>query len=417
MLFFVLVVSAALTPPDTLTISLEQAVARAVDGSPRISAAQAAGLASAGVRAESRLPFLGPLSLEVERLRRSGDAPLASQDTRLGLRQQVDLSGGSFVRARAAGRRVTANAAVVEDTERLVSAEVRLAYLQAALAQRRRGVLDSAAGYADRLAVISQRRLEAGEGTQLESNAAMLEAARQRSAADRAAAAEAAATADLQRLLNLGWEVPVQLEGLPLLPTGPAADHRRLITEAMVRRPDLGVATELLDAAYLDRTAAARDRVPKLTVGWDWGTEAVTTRLTGFSLALQVPLFQRNQGAIGQAAANAGLATAELDDVRRRIPAEVLEAAARFEQALVAERRIASDVLRAAEENVALSQRALEEGALAITEVIVIRSVALAARLEYLDVLQDAYAAWFRLAATVAVTPSDIARLQEGETP
>jgi outer membrane protein TolC len=68
-------------------------------------------------------------------------------------------------------------------------------------------------------------------------------------------------------------------------------------------------------------------------------------------------------------------------------------------------------VLRAATENVTLTERALAEGEVSVTDVVVLRSAAVAAQLEYLDVLGEATAAWFELAAALNTSPAELAEL------
>ena len=94
--------------------------------------------------------------------------------------------------------------------------------------------------------------------------------------------------------------------------------------------------------------------------------------------------------------------------------AEVLAAGARFLRSRAAERRFATEVLRAATENVTLTERALAEGEADLTQVLVLRGAAVAAQLEYLDVLQASAEAWFDLAAALAVEPDQLAALLMG---
>ena len=85
-----------------------------------------------------------------------------------------------------------------------------------------------------------------------------------------------------------------------------------------------------------------------------------------------------------------------------------------YTRARAAEQRFARDVLGAATENVALTEQALREGEVSLTDVILLRRTALDAQLEYLDVLTTSYLAWFDFAATLGAEPDDLASLLSG---
>jgi len=101
------------------------------------------------------------------------------------------------------------------------------------------------------------------------------------------------------------------------------------------------------------------------------------------------------------------------DATARLIRAEVEAEARRYAGAREAERRFADDLLRAGAENAELASVAFEEGELDIADVVVFRSTALATRLEYLEVLANAYSAWFALAAALDSQPEEVIQLLE----
>jgi cobalt-zinc-cadmium efflux system outer membrane protein len=321
----------------------------------------------------------------------------------------VEIAGQGFVRAGAAGKRVRAAEALVADAERLAALEARLAFSTLALAERRAALVDSAARFGERLAAVTRRQLDAGAINLLEHNAAVLDAARQRSAAERARAERTATGADLARVLALGAGTVPRPEPLPPLsnrePPGPDA----LLRAALARRPDYSAAEWEARGARQDVTATGLDGwIPSLQLGLVSGREEGSDDLFGFTIGVSVPLFRRNQAARGAAAARRSAADAGLEAVRRAIQADVEAAFARYVLARRAERRFAEEVLRAATENVTLTERAFAEGKVGIADVVVLRSTAVAAQLEYLEVLADAYEGWFRLAAAVGVAPDEL---------
>jgi cobalt-zinc-cadmium efflux system outer membrane protein len=403
-------------PQDTVTFTLHDAVRRALEVSPHVLAAEGAVAAPRGERAEASWPFPAGPVLEFERVRRTSPG-LTTYDRALVLRQDIEIGGQSFARAGAAGKRIHAAEETLADARRLVALEARLAFAALALAERRAALVDSAAQFGERLAEVTRRQLDAGEINLLEHNVAVLDAARQRSAADRADAERLEAAAEVGRVLGLEPGTALRTAPLPPFPDRAVPSLDSLLRTALAGRPDYVAADWRARAAGQDATAATLDGwIPALQLGAIGGEEAGTDDLLGFSIGVTVPLFRRNQGARGEAAARRSAAAAELEAVRRAVQADVEAALARYILARRAERRFAEEVLRAATENVTLTERAFAEGKVGIADVVVLRSTAVAAQLEYLEVLADAYEGWFRLAAAVSASPEELTSLT-GEQP
>jgi outer membrane protein TolC len=145
------------------------------------------------------------------------------------------------------------------------------------------------------------------------------------------------------------------------------------------------------------------------------GQEAEQEDLFGFSVGLSFPLFRRNQAATGSAQAERIASEAAAEAVRRSVQSEVGATLSQYERARGAEQLFAETVLRAAAENVTLSELSFNEGKIGIADVIVLRTTAVAAQLEYLEVLTDAYEGWYRLAAAVGVPPTRLNELAGGQ--
>ena len=394
---------------DTLTLSLDAAAARAVLMSPSVAASRGAVHAPRGLRAEAWWPFPDNPTVEYGSVQRRTTAG-TFYDRAWSLTQEIEIAGQSVWRGNAASAQVHSAEARVDDVRRIVALEARRAYVALAIAERRASLTDSAAAFAERLAEFARQQFDAGEVNRLEWNAAVLEAARARSAAERARAGESAAAADLARLLALPADSSPRTSAVPPIPDLRWVSDSVLLMLARARRPDLRASEALRQSADQNVTAARLSFVPNLTISGFQAREA-TDRLSGVSFGVRVPLFHRRQTTIGVAEADRAAARAELVATERAIQADVLAAGARFLRARSAERRFATDVLRAATENVTLTERALTEGEVSLTDVLVLRSTAVNAQLEYLDVLRDASEAWFELAAALAAEPADLAAL------
>ena len=414
MLLAVLVLGVIVVPQDTVVLTLDEATVRAVARSPSVASAVGAVRAPRGVRAEAWWPFPENPTLEYGRVRRRTTAG-TFYDRELALTQEIEIAGQWAWRGSAATALIRSAEARVDDVRRLAALEARRAYATLVVAERRASLTDSAAAFAERLAEFARQQFDAGELNRLEWNAAALEAARMRSAAERAGAGASAAAADLARLLALPSDTTPRTSALPPIPALRWDSDSALLALARGRRPDLRASESLRRSADRSVTAARLAFFPNLTVSAFEGREEANDRLLGLALGVRIPLFHRGQARVGAARADQAAARAELAATERTVQADVLAAAARFLRARTAEQRFARDVLRAATENVTLTERALAEGEVSLTDVIVLRATAVNAQLEYLDVLQDAATAWFELAAALAVEPTDLAALLGGE--
>jgi cobalt-zinc-cadmium efflux system outer membrane protein len=397
-------------PQDTVRLTLDAATRRAEAVSPQLAAASGAVRQPRGVRAETWWPFPTNPLLEYGRVRRR-TGPTTAYDRQWSLTQEVEIAGQGFVRARGADARIRAALERVGDAKRLVGLEVRQAYASLAVAERRAALTDSAARFAERLAVVAEQQATAGEINRIERNVAVLDAARARSTADRTRAQVAVAAADLARLLALPRDSMPQTVPLPAIPNLRWPSDSVLVSLARLRRPDLRAQSEALAGAERTVSAERLGIVPNLTLSTFNGREAGTDDLLGVAIGLSVPLFHRQQGALGAAEAERSAARAERTAGQRSVEAEALAAGARFTRAREAERQFAGGVLQSASENVALTERALAEGEVSVTDVLLLRSTSVGAQLEYLEVLHDSLDAWFALAAALAAEPSELEAL------
>ncbi len=404
--------SAALLSPcqDTVVLGLEETVARAAAVSPEMIAAEGAISAPRGARAESFWPFPFNPTVEYGRVRRRTPTGTV-HDRQWAVTQEIEIGGQWLFRRGAANRLVRSAEERVADTRRLVGLDARLAYLNLAISERRAALTDSNAVFAERLADLAVRQLDAGEINRLEHNAAVLEAARARSAAERARAEQGARAAELGRLLALGGDTVATTRQLPDVPILPADAYAVALNLALGRRSDLFAARYGAEAADRAYTAARLSFLPNLTVSAFSGREEGTDDLFGFAVGFTVPLFHRGQSASGLAAAERAFAGAQLLATERLIQSDVRIAVERYVRARRAEQLFATDVLRAATENVTLTELALSEGEVSVTDVVVLRTAAVNAQLEYLNVLTDATAAWFEFAAALNTSPAELATL------
>ena len=398
-------------PRDTniviVPVSLPEAIRRALAASPQVEAARGEVHRARGIRGENRWPLLGDPRLGLDRTRRVNGSR-TTYDRGWAVEQDVDIAGQWLFRRGGGNALTRAAEAGVSDAERRVALETRRRFIALVVAQRRASLADSAAAFADRLAVFARRQFDAGEMNRLEANTASLERGRARSESSRRQSDRLLAAHALAVWLGFRGDTlpdPGTPGPTPAISPSPAADP---VNVARERRPDFRAAEQAFRSAELFRRAAQLTWIPTLSISITGGEEGASDRLRGVGLGLRVPLFARGQAMRGAAAADYASAHAGLVQTERDLVSEVRSALAAYLLAHEAERRFQADVLTAAEENVVLTERALAEGEMSLTEVLLLRRTALDAQLEYLEVFANSYNAWFDLAAALGVEPEAV---------
>ncbi len=397
---------------DTVRISLQQAMARARAVSPAVLAARGSLAAARGVRSEAGWPVASNPHLSYTAGPSKPPAGRARYDFQWTLSQSLEVAGQSFLRASAAGDRVRAAQGRLEDAGRRVGLGAARAWLAARMAVRRERVEVAADSLARRLDSFAGREFAAGGIGRLDRNAAILSAVSARTALDRARAERDTALAALARVLGFPSDSVPWPSALPPLPelSDVVSHDSALVVTARLRRPDIAAAELAVRAARQEETLAHRSLVPDLDLGGFAGHQEGDA-VVGLSVGISLPVFHRQQAAIGLAEERASGAEAALLSSERSVRAQVEEAAIRFDRGLQAARQIGGEALKAARENAALSERALEAGELAVPEVVTLRAQALAVQLDHLAALESAYRAWFDLAAALDVEPEALAGL------
>jgi outer membrane protein, heavy metal efflux system len=254
-----------------------------------------------------------------------------------------------------------------------ISFEAETAYTAALAAARRAGYSRSTAREADSVLTLARLRRDAGDGSELDVQLAVVSAGQVANAAARDSLDALAALLDVQALMGLPSNEP----------TVTLADS--LDSGASLAEPQAG--TQLLVAAAEEDLQSA-DQVltlerrllfaaPSLTIGWETkdptGAEPGTLPTVG--IALPLPLFNQNRGTILLAQAQRDRADAALSVARLEGAQQV--ARARRELALARDRLARSERLVTAANRVeALSLIAYREGASALASVLEAQRIA-----------------------------------------
>jgi outer membrane protein, heavy metal efflux system len=273
------------------------------------------------------------------------------------LEQPLEVSGQRAARRAAARARRAAAEARLDSERAQLDVAVARAFLAAIAAERRAQLATEAATTLSEAQRVSRERLAAGDVSGYANRRLQLEVARY--AAARAAIALERRTSRLALAALMGrtaadgdaLALPAQLalaeRELPaLVSAGGAAQAPMsldsLVAHAVRARPEARAAAFDAAAAGAEAQLALKERIPIPTLSAGYKEERVADpalgSLSGFrglvaGLAIPLPIFDRRQGSIEAADADARRLQADLETVRRRIAIEVAEAVAALEAA------------------------------------------------------------------------------------
>ncbi len=398
---FVAVIIALVVPPargdepPAQRLTLEQSVGEAFARSPSLQAKR-----SLVAQAEGRLvtaktyPFNPEIVLEGAR-RTSSGASFFDRGVRL--TQEIEIAGQQGQRRDEFSAELAAARAQVQREERLLSAGVRSAFVLALAARERLEIERANTDLARSLADVSRKRFESGAAPPMEVNLAVAQAGRAERDRRLAEGAYQQARVVLGETVGLDPLQPPEPSGelaLPRVEQVPLAD---LVASALDRRADLQSFRNGVSAAQSRIERNRREAVPNLLVSAFYAQEAGTDRLVGGTVGIQIPLFNRRQGAIAEALASHQQVTAETAALELRIRQEIASARVRSQAATEAASTLARESLGSLRENLDLLQRSFEAGKTGWSEVLLFRREFVDAQRDYVVTIADAWLATIEL--------------------
>jgi cobalt-zinc-cadmium efflux system outer membrane protein len=380
----------SLTTRPAAALTLEDVRARALAASPELeSGASEIRAREAHARQAGLLPN-PELRTDVENVGGSGDRESFEEtETTLRLSQRIELGGKRGKRRRVAELGQTLAGWDLEATKLAVVANATKAFAHALAAEARLRLADELAATARRSADAVATRIRAGgappaEGARARVASAQSEITRQRAAR---------AVASTRRQLAATWgdtDVGARLEGrpehLPPLPALPDLEARLDAT------PDLARWTTEVDERTSTMALEEAGRIPDVTVGAG-GRHFSDNDDTAFVFELSVPLpvFDRNQGAIAEAAHRLEKARADRDAAARRARTTLASAWSELAAAHDQAKSLRDGVVPAAARALDDVRAAYGQGALSFDDVLDAQRTLFELRIEYVDALETVH--------------------------
>lgn len=331
----------------------------------------------------------------------------------LGISQEFSLTGKRSKRLKIAEQELEMYRWQLADRERLLRAEVKIAFYDAIHAIRMTELADRVINLNRQLLDVTKERLAAGDIAELEMNLVKVELARSESYRIAAHKAQHQSNARLWTFMGLpGDESPAitgSLESeVPM--TKPLADLKQRASD---NRPDRKALEAEKKRGEADIILARAEEVPNLTAGFFYtyerrsdatgtGEEKVRDNLVGIRLSLPIPVFDKNQAGVQEAGARRSSAESRLLAVRKSIELEVENV---YSSYLNSEKILSlykADIIPQLEENLQLTQEAYRLGEAGILAVIQEQKKFLEVSEGYLTALRDRQAALVKLEAAVA---------------
>jgi cobalt-zinc-cadmium efflux system outer membrane protein len=337
----------------------------------------------------------------------------AENNLSFGVSQEFLLAGKREKRLAAAERELEMYRRQLADRERVLRGEVKSAFYDLILAQKRLALSESFISLNRQLFAVTKERLTAGDIPELELNLVKVELARSMGKKIEIENSLKQNQAKLWTLMGLPpGEHPAITGNLEteVSLTESLADLKRL---ARGSRPDLKALEAERSTGESEIILAQAEGIPNLTAGLAVKYDATSMEVggmegkdraytIGLKLSMPIPLFDRNQAAVQEARARRNSAESRLSAVEAAVEREVETAYAGFVNTGSILALYRTDILPQLEENLKLTQEAYRLGEVGILTVIEEQKKFFEVSDGYLAALHDRQAALVKLETAAA---------------
>jgi len=372
------------------SITIEEALAKALTENPEFAAAQWNTGIAEGARTQAGLIPNPVLSWGAE------DTRSESRITSIQVTQPIELGGKRGARIDVSERYQDAVAIELERKKNTLRAEVIQAFYSALRAQEGLQLSTRSLDLANRGLQVAEGRVKAGKASPIEIARAQVQLSEIQLELNRARLNRSNAYKKLA--LMTGSTTPNfefvegDLERLPYLPA--QAEMLARIQETA----DIRLASMQIQRAESSLELEKSQRIPDInvSVGSQYD-EALGERVNLLGLSMPIPLFNRNQGNVLGAARGADQARDLRNATELRLRAEAQQAFEQWESARSEVDSISSTLLPTAQHAVEGAVRGFEMGKFAFIDVLDAQRTLVSMRSQYLSSLDEAISAWVDL--------------------
>jgi len=321
-------------PQDTLTVA--EATRLALEANPMLRAARSSADAAAqrigpaGALPDPQLQF-GLLNRMASQFSSTADPMTMNQ---VQLMQMLPWPGKLGGAKRAARHSAAAAAADAHEQDRMLAAQVRMAYYQIAFADRALEVMARTRGLLRNFLDVSTTMYAVGSAVQQDVLRAQVEVARMSEEISRMSQDRVAMAARLNALLGRSATGPVPALELPETGGGELPIVDSLLAWALRQRPALTAGAERVAAAEASLSAAQRELFPDFTLGVAYQQRPQFPAMVSLMVGINVPIFAggKQLPMRRERAAMRDMASAELANLQNETVARIVETRARAVQ-------------------------------------------------------------------------------------
>lgn len=335
----------------------------------------------------------------------------------IGVALPIELGGKRRRRIELAQAELEASEAEVADRERTLSAEVRASYAEALAALRELEITENLNNLDLQTTRFVQARVNEGETAPIELNLLRVEVDRLRS---RRALVEGRLKVALIRLKTLAVLPAAELLRLredlatPMLPAPPVSMDAAMDI-ALRSRPDLKLARLNEEVAQAGLKLARSDATPNVTAFSRYAVGSAVfddtpvgvlvdrDQLLTFGVSIDIPIFNRNQGAKAEFAAAISQARTRREFLETVVRSEVQSAYARYEAAQAAVSTFEQGVIARSNDNIRVIRSAYELGQFSITDLINEQRRLLDSQKDFTEALAEQYRALADLQSALGI--------------
>ncbi|MGM9488084.1 TolC family protein [Ideonella sp. YS5] len=381
----------------TSPLTLAKAMRLAETAHPAVRAREAQLDAAEGARREAASVLFNNPELSAERTQRRADTPDGrAKEWTIGVAQPIETGGQQTRRREAAAAGLDALRAEIDDARRQARTEAALRFHAVLAAQRRVQLEQRSLELFEGSAQAVAKRRAAGEDTRLDANVALIEAERARNALASARERLLDARSELGTVLQLPPSALPEVAGELAMPPADAlpyqVDQLVAASQSLPKQRALA-ARETAARARLGLEHA--NRYPDVTVGVNVGREGpgdARERVTTLTVSVPLPLFKRNDAAVGQAMSEARQAELERTTSARDVPAQVRRLWSRVDSQRERVLRLQRAMVSASADNQQLAAKSRQAGQIGVLDQLLVNRQALDAERELTEALAEYHA-------------------------
>jgi outer membrane protein, heavy metal efflux system len=317
--------------PESVTLSIEEAVRRAEEHAPQVTLARAGIQEAVAKRVGTalRIPANPRLSGEM-RPAITGGAFWGDLGYAATLDVPLDLGAGPSARTHEADRGVTLSEADLTVERRRARHDAFVAYVRAAAWAKRETEIDALMRIAERILNASATRAATGASGDVDESSARSELSVLQSEREAARRQRETYTMQLRSLLDVESSVPLVLTSALETPKAPATEAS-LIARALHAKPEIVRARAQVALLVATDERLRKELFPKLSVYLGVDAAPVSPIFGQLGVSVEIPVAQRNQQARAVTEVRTTAESARLELLLRQIVRDVTVALAGYE--------------------------------------------------------------------------------------